>query len=116
MTQFITFLLALAAYASQMIDPFSCQGAYETQLFLDADEAWYQAGGLAIVFADPLPVMMVDDIVHTDMHPNCSDFSCPCWSAYHDEEAAFERRFIEIGFTERYDSLPWRNTTDYSLY
>jgi hypothetical protein len=116
MQQFITFLVALAAYASQLIDPFSCQGAYEVQLFLDADEAWYRAGGLAIVSGDPLPVLMVDDIVHDAEHLRCSDFTCPCWDEYHDQEADFERRYVEIGMTERYDTLPWRGCADYSSY
>jgi hypothetical protein len=115
MTQFLSFLTALAAYASQLIDPFQLQGAYETQLFLDADETWYRAGGLAIP-DEPLPVVMLDTIVHTDENPRCNDFTCPCWDLYHDQEAAFERRYIEVGMTERYDTLPWRNCADYSLY
>ena len=83
MPPFIAFLLALAGWASQNIDPFTCQGAYETQLYLKADEHWQQASLL-----NPLPVLMVDTIVHTDERPRCHDLTCPCWDEVREQEAA----------------------------
>jgi len=53
-------------------------------------------------------VVMEDPIIHTDKNPRCHDFTCPCWADLHEQEAAFERTFIEVGMTERYDALPWR--------
>jgi hypothetical protein len=89
MQQFFAFLAALAAYASQLVDPFQLLGAYEVQLYLQHDENWQQAS-----LINPLPVLMLDDVLHTDERPRCSDLTCPCWSEVHEMEAALARQFI----------------------
>jgi hypothetical protein len=58
----------------------------------------------------PLPALIVitmeDELLHTDEHPYCDDPDCPCREELADREAQAERRYIEAGMTERYDSLP----------
>ncbi len=54
-------------------------------------------------------VVMEDTPIHIAQNKyRCHDFTCPCWADLHEQEAAFERTFIEVGMTERYDALPWR--------
>ena len=51
---------------------------------------------------------MEDPILHTDEHPFCDDPECPCQEEADRRAEEYERRYIEIGMTERYDALPWR--------
>jgi hypothetical protein len=53
-------------------------------------------------------VVMEDGIIHDDEHPFCDDPECPCWEEADRRAEEYERRYIESGMTERYDSLPWR--------
>lgn len=85
------FFIFLAAYASQFVDAFGLQGAYETQLYLMADEHWQQASLL-----NPLPVLMLDEVLHTDDRPRCHDLTCPCWDEVREQEALLERQYLIV--------------------
>lgn len=55
----------------------------------------------------PIVVLYEDPIIHDDDHPYCDDPDCPCKDDLAEQEAQAERRYIEIGFTERWECLPW---------
>jgi hypothetical protein len=53
-----------------------------------------------------IPILMEDEIVHTDERPTCDDPDCPCWHAYLAGMEQAEAACIERGFSERWEQLP----------
>jgi hypothetical protein len=51
----------------------------------------------------PIPIPMLDEIIHTDEHPYCDDDTCPCHEEQEDDPDAWlesrlarqEQQFIE---------------------